>query len=207
MGVSEDLRYVNLDARWAEELEALELQSFPGVNPADLYSARELVELAEVFPEGGFVVLDGETPIAMGLGVRVHFDLSRPQHRMKDLMSGQHKAGHDPTGEWYYGTDIAVDPRYRRRGIGSRLYDLRKEVCRTLGLRGIIAGGVIPGYAEHKHRMSAADYVDKVAAGELYDRTLSFQIENGFEARGVLENYMEDPEVDNWASLIVWETR
>jgi len=49
--------------------------------------------------------------------------------------------------------------------------------------------------------------VEKVAAGELYDRTLSFQIANGFEARGVLENYMEDPEVDDWASLIVWETR
>ncbi|WP_420611786.1 GNAT family N-acetyltransferase [Candidatus Spongiisocius sp.] len=204
--MTDDLRYVNLEARWAEELEALELRSFPSANPADLYSAGELVELAEVFPEGGFVVLDGETPIGMGLGVRVHFDLSRPQHRMKDLMSG-HKAGHDPTGEWYYGTDIAVNPGYRRRGIGSRLYDLRKEVCRNLGLRGIIAGGVIPGYAEHKDRMSAAEYVEKVAAGELYDRTLSFQIENGFEARGVLENYIEDPEVDNWASLIVWETR
>ncbi len=207
MGVLEDLRYVNLEARWAGELEAIELRCFPSVNPADLYNAQELVELAEAFPEGNFVVLDGETPIAMGLGVRVHFDLSNPQHRMKDLMSGQHKAGHDPAGEWYYGTDISVDPRYRRRGIGSRLYDLRKEVCRTLGLRGIIAGGVIPGYAEHKDSLSAAEYVEKVAAGELYDRTLSFQIENGFEARGVLEDYMEDPDVDNWASLIVWETR
>ncbi len=207
MGVIEDLRYVNLEARWAGELEAIEIRCFPSVNPADLYNAQELAELAEAFPEGNFVVLDGETPIAMGLGVRVHFDLSNPQHRMKDLMSGRHKAGHDPTGEWYYGTDISVDPRYRRRGIGSRLYDLRKEVCRTLGLRGIIAGGVIPGYAEHKDSMSAAEYVEKVAAGELYDRTLSFQIENGFEARGVLQDYMEDPDVDNWASLIVWETR
>ena len=205
--MTDDLRYVNLEARWAEALEALELRSFPSVNPSDLYDAGELVELAEVFPEGNFVVLDGDEPIAMGLGVRVHFDLSRPQHRMKDLMSEDHKAGHHPDGEWYYGTDISVDSRYRRRGIGSRLYDLRKGVCRTLGLRGIIAGGVIPGYAAHKDRMSAAEYVEKVAAGELYDRTLSFQIENGFEARGVLENYMEDPEVDSWASLIVWETR
>ena len=49
--------------------------------------------------------------------------------------------------------------------------------------------------------------MEKVAAGELYDRTLSFQIENSFEARGVLEDYMEDPDVDNWASLIVWEAR
>jgi len=200
------LRYVNLETRWAKELEELELRCFPSVNPDDLYNAEELRELAEVFPEGNFVVLDGETPIAMGLGVRVHFDLSDPQHKVKDVIS-PFNAGHNPEGEWYYGTDISVDSRYRRRGIGSRLYDLRKEVCRTLGLRGIIAGGVIPGYAAHKQSMSAAEYVEKVASGELYDRTLSFQIENGFEARGVLKDYMEDPEVDGWASLIVWETR
>jgi len=131
------------------------------------------------------VVLDGDEPIAMGLGVRVHFDLSRPQHRLKDLMAEGGKAGHNPDGEWYYGTDISVDPRYRRRGIGSRLYDLRKGVCRDLGLRGIIAGGVIPGYADHKNHMTAADYVAKVARGDLYDRTLSFQVRNGFEVRGV----------------------
>lgn len=200
------LRYLHIERRWAEALEALELRCFPDVDPADLYDAGELRELAEVFPEGNFVVLDGEAPIAMGLGVRVHFDLERPQHRLKDLMAQGGRAGHNPDGEWYYGTDISVDPRYRRRGIGSRLYDLRKGVCRDLGLRGIIAGGVIPGYAEHKDCISAAVYVEKVAAGELYDRTLSFQIENGFEVRGVLENYMQDPTVDSWASLIVWET-
>jgi len=202
--VIEELRYRQIETRWADALEALELRAFPSVDPADLYSAPELTDLAEAFPEGNFVVLDGEEPIAMGLGVRVHFDLSRPQHRLKDLMAEGGKAGHNPDGDWYYGTDISVDPRYRRRGIGSRLYDLRKGVCRDLGLRGIIAGGVIPGYADHKDSMTAADYVAKVAAGELYDRTLSFQVRNGFEVRGVLEDYMHDPTVDSWASLIVW---
>jgi hypothetical protein len=73
-----------------------------------------------------------------------------------------------------------------------------------LNLAGIVAGGVIPGYAEHKHVMSADDYIAKVRAGELYDRTLTFQIENGFEAVCGLANYMADPEVDSWACLIVW---
>ena len=66
-------------------------------------------------------------------------------------------------------------------------------------------GGHIPGFAEHKHRMSAAEYVDKVAKGELYDATLSFQLDNGFEVRGVLADYLEEPAIDNWAALIVWE--
>ena len=138
------LCYRSIESRWADALEALELRAFPNVDPADLYCAAELRDLAEAFPEGNFVVLDGDEPIAMGLGVRVDFDLERPQHRLKDLMAQGGRAGHDPDGEWYYGTDVSVDPRYRRRGIGSRLYDLRKGVCRELGLRGIIAGGVIP---------------------------------------------------------------
>ena len=53
--------------------------------------------------------------------------------------------------------------------------------------------------------MSAADYVAKVSAGELYDATLTMQIANGFEARGVIADYITDPSVDSWASLIVWE--
>ena len=76
---------------------------------------------------------------------------------------------------------------------------------RRYGKRGIIAGGHIPGFADHKHELSAAEYVEKVAAGELYDPTLSFQLENGFEVRGVLENYIQDEETDGWSALIVWE--
>ena len=52
--------------------------------------------------------------------------------------------------------------------------------------------------------MSAATYVENVVSGALYDRTLSFQLEHGFEAVGVLENYLDDPAVDGWASFIVW---
>ena len=205
--MSQDLHYCHIRPEWVDKLANLELRAFPSVEPADLYNSEKLADLAEVFPEGNFVVLDGDEPVAMGLGMRVDFDLEHPQHRMKDLIALGKKAGHNPAGEWYYGTSITVDRRYRRRGIGSRLYELRKAVCRDLGLRGIIAGGVIPGYAEHKHSMTAAQYVEKVAAGELYDRTLTFQIENGFEVRGVLENYMQDHTVDSWASLIVWFNR
>ncbi len=98
-----------------------------------------------------------------------------------------------------------VAPAYRRRGIGRRLYDMRKDVCRRMNLAGIVAGGVIPGYAEHKQQMSADSYVKKVSAGKLYDPTLTMQIANGFEARGVIADYIVDPAVDNWASLIVWK--
>ena len=72
---------------------------------------------------------------------------------------------------------------------------------------GIVAGGVIPGFAEHKHAMTADEYIDAVRSGHLYDPTLTFQIENGFEALCGLANYMTDPAVDSWASLIVWHNQ
>jgi GNAT superfamily N-acetyltransferase len=200
-----ELRYEQIRSEWADALEQIELACFPTVDPSDLYDADLLRDFCEVFPEGGFVALDSDKPVAMGLGVRVDFDLGNHQHGISEIVNEHGHGGHRPDGEWYYGTTITGLPAYRRHGIGRRLYELRKDLCRRLDLRGIVAGGVIPGYADHIDEMSAEEYVAAVQAGELYDRTLSFQIENGFEARGVIADYMHDPAVGNWASLIVWE--
>ena len=200
-----ELTYTNIRAEWAEALQHIEHTAFPTADTEDLYWADELRALALEFGDGGVVVLDGDTPVAMGLGIRIHFDFSHTQHSIRDLVGVGGGTGHVPDGPWYYGTSIAVLPDYRRRGIGKRLYDMRKQICRDLNLAGIVAGGVIPGYADHKDEMSAADYVAKVSAGELYDATLTMQIANGFEARGVIADYITDPAVDSWASLIVWE--
>lgn len=200
-----ELHYEQIRPEWADALEQIELACFPTVDPSDLYNANLLRDFCEVFPEGGIVALDGDQPVGMGLGVRVDFDFENHQHGISEIVSEHGHGGHRPDGEWYYGTTITVLAEYRRHGIGRRLYELRKDVCRRLALRGIVAGGVIPGFADHIEEMTAEDYVAAVQAGELYDQTLSFQIENGFEARGVIADYMHDPAVGNWASLIVWE--
>jgi len=202
--VSDELLYTNIEARWADELEALELRCFPHANPDDLYDAEELRDLAEEFPEGNFVALDDGRPIGMGLGILVEFDFEHSQHTLAEVTGDDGVSNHRPDNPWYYGTDISVYPEYRGRGIGRRLYELRKEYVRGANKAGIVAGGVIPGYAEHLESMSAGDYIEKVKAGELYDPTLTFQIENGFEAHGPIADYLDDPSVGNNAVLIVW---
>ncbi len=194
-----ELRYENIRAEWADEMQALEIATFPTIARRHLYARNELVFLAEKFPDGGFATFDGDRIIAMGLGLQTTFDFDHPAHALEGLYSS-----HDPDGDWYYGTTIAVNPNYRGRGIGHKLYDLRKECTRIHNLRGIVAGGVLPGYRNHINDMSATEYIDRVRAGELYDPTLTFQLENGFEAVCVLENYLEDPSVGNNAVLIVW---
>ncbi len=208
IGPRSGLQYVRPTVAMAAELEQLELAAFPTADPEDLYDQAELETLAREFPEGGVVGFEGDdrdSPVAVGLGVRTHFDFDSPQHTFKDILEvAPSESGDDPSGLWYYGTDIVVRPEYRRRGIGKELYDLRKGICRTLNLAGIVAGGVLPGYAAHKDSLTADEYIVEVKAGRLYDPTLTFQLENGFEVRCALAGYITDPAVDSWASLIVW---
>ena len=200
-----ELRYSNLTTALAPQCARLELLCFPHSDPAELISEADFRAYATTFPEGFFVCLDGDEVVGQAGGIFLDFDFSNPQHTIVGI-TGEHQCGnHDPDAPWYYGTDILVHPEHRRRGIGRKLYALRKDVVRSYGKRGIIAGGHIPGFADHKHRMSAAEYTARVASGELYDPTLSFQLENGFEIRGVLENYISDEATDGWSALIVWE--
>ncbi len=198
------LDYVQIRPEFAEGMVELEHRSFPHADRRDLLSVEGVLMQCQRFPEGAFVVLDGDRVVGMGLGCFVDFDFDQPQHHIDEVVGEYGCENHDPLGEWYYGTSIAVLPEYRGRGIGRTLYDLRKGVVQRNNRAGIVAGGSIPGYAEHRDRMSAAEYVEAVTNGILTDPTLTFQLANGFEARGVIAGYLRDDSVDSWASLIVW---
>lgn len=200
-----EVSIVNLDVALAPELERIELTCFPMANPDDLLSEEDIRAYAETFPEGYFVALIDGRPVGMGAGIYLDFDFSNPQHTIASI-TGEHQCGnHDPDGEWYYGTDITVLPEYRGQGIGRMLYEKRKALVIHDNKRGIIAGGALPGYFDYKKTLPIDQYVAKVVAGELRDPTLTFQMGNGFEVRGLLENYLEDESDDGWAVLIVWE--
>jgi GNAT superfamily N-acetyltransferase len=198
------LRYQNLTPELAEQCAALELRAFPTADPDELLSLEDIEAYAVTFPDGFFVCLDGDTVVGQGAGILLDFDFEDYQHTIVGI-TGDHQCGnHDPAGGWYYGTDIAVDPTYRRRGIGSRLYELRKDLVRRLSKRGIVAGGHLHGFPAHKHEMSAVEYIEAVRDGDIYDATLTFQMEQGFELVGALEDYLADPATDGWSALIVW---
>ena len=206
VGERSGVEFHHLHPVWAGMCVDLERQAFPNTHSEHLLAEDDIRMIADDFAHGCFVGLDErDVPIATGFGIRTFFDLDDPQHTILGLIEANGGgSGHVPAGDWYYGTTITVRPDHRRRGIGHDLYELRKQVCRDLNLRGIVAGGVIPGFAGHKHEMTADEYIAAVVAGDLYDRTLSFQLEEGFEARCALVDYMENPLVDGHAALIVW---
>ena len=52
-------------------MEHIELSSFPTSDPEDLYNKQDGGAISR-FPQGGFVGFDGDSAVAMGLGVQVH---------------------------------------------------------------------------------------------------------------------------------------
>lgn len=199
------IQVVNIEPKYARALEQLQRDCFPTLADNELILEAHFLRHCELFPEGSFVALEGENVVGLGSGFWIDFDFAHPQHTFQEIIDGGYYSKHQPDGDWYYGADISVHPDYRRRGIGKQLYAARKNLVRQYHRKGIVAGGLIPNYAEHKATLTPQVYVDKVVHGELYDSTLSFQLKHGFEVRGMLENYIEDEASDNWSTLIVWE--
>ena len=200
-----EIRIETIQPRYASALEQLQRDCFPTLADDELMRERHFLNHCRLFPEGNFVALLGERVVGLGSGFLIDFDFEHAQHSFQEIIDGGYYSHHDPDGDWYYGGDISVHPDFRRRGIGSLLYRARMGIVQRLNRRGIVAGGLIPGYADLKRAMTPNAYVEAVVAGDVYDSTLSFQLGRGFVVRGLLENYIEDDASDNWATLIVWE--
>jgi len=191
--------------KYCAALEQLQRDCFPTLGDDDLMLEAHFRKHCELFPDGNFVALDGDKVVGLGSGFLIDFDFAHPQHRYMDIIDGGYYTTHQQDGDWYYGSDISVHPDYRRRGIGSRLYKARKDCVKKFNRKGIVAGGLLPGYPKYRKTLTPEQYAKKAAAGDLYDPTLSFQLSQGFQLRGMIENYIEDDASDNWATLIVWD--
>ncbi len=104
-----------------------------------------------------------------------------------------------------YGIEIMVHPQYRRMRLARRLYDARKLLVREHNLKGIVVGGRIPGYLEHREAMTAHEYVEKVEENILHDRVLTAQLANGFEVKQLIPDYLpSDEDSGGWATYLEW---
>lgn len=199
------IQIVNLKPEYFKALAELQRICFPMLADHELMNEDMYESQYRLFPEGQFVGLDGDRVIGQGSGFFIDFDFEHPNHTFKGICDNFYFTNHNPDGAYYYGADISVHPDYRGRGVGKMLYQARQDLCRRTNRRGIIAGGMIPGYPRYKNKLTIQEYVDRIVAGKLSDPTLSFQLKSGFKVRGLIENYIEDSSSGNWATLIVWE--
>ncbi|MCS6888642.1 GNAT family N-acetyltransferase [Chloroflexus sp.] len=177
---------------------------FPTLDPEDHFDAENFATHLRLFPEGQHVALDGDRVVGQSSTFRISGEKVFCQHTFEDIVDHGNFGHHDPNGEWLYGADISVHPDYRGRGISRMLYDARKALIRRLGMRGMVAGGMLPGYVAYRDQMPVEEYVAAVVAGRLSDPTLTPQLRNGFTVRGILYDHIRDGKVPH-AALIVWE--
>lgn len=170
-----------------------------------VWSKNSIERLLKLFPEGQLCIAVDDKVVACSLSIIVDYDEYGDKHTYKNITGDYSFSTHDPEGDVLYGIEIFVHPDYRGLRLGRRLYEARKELCESLNLKSIIAGGRIPGYHQFADTMSPRQYIDKVKAKEIFDPTLTFQLSNDFHVRKVLKNYLPgDYESKEFATLIEW---
>ena len=200
-----DITITNTRSEHLDALAEHQKICFPTLAPYEWMTAEHFASHLWLFPEGQHVALDGERLVGQSSTFRVRTDQVFAPHTFHGIIAGGYFTNHDPQGEWLYGADTSVHPDYRGRKIASKLYRARKDLIRRLNLRGMVAGGMLPGYNRHKDAMSVEEYIERVTCGELIDPTLTPQLRNGFVVRGVLHDYIDDDAITSHAALIVWE--
>lgn len=176
---------------------------YPGLGGA--WPRKKYQAILKTFPEGQICIEDNGVAVAAAFSVIVDYAKFGDEHTYDEITGNAYLTTHDPNGDVLYGVDVFVDPDYRNLRLGRRLYEARKELCKNLNLRAIIAGGRIPNYRDYAEHMTPQEYIEAVRRREVYDPILSFQLANDFEVKRVLKGYLpEDKESQGYATLLEW---
>jgi predicted amidohydrolase/GNAT superfamily N-acetyltransferase len=196
-----NLRNLNLeDYEQLQTLMDLVYDDIGGAWPKDTIGA-----LVEQFPDGQICIEESGQLVAIALTVCVKYERFSNPHTYDDLILRNEKILHDANGDSLYGLDVFIHPDYRGYRLGRRLYEARKELCRSMNLRAILAGGRIPSYFKYAEQYSPEEYIQRVDRKEIYDPILSFQLSNDFQVTRLMHKYLpEDEKSQGYATLLEW---
>lgn len=207
-----DEEFVIRPVRATDFVQLIHLQRavYPPPYPRSLHWTEELLQQHYMrFKEGQICIeyMNDGTLVGSAVTMRIQRARARRRHTYASITGGQTLSTHEPEGNAIYGVDICVSPHFRGKGLAHALYDRRFQLMRELGLRHFLAGARIPGFSawQTKTKGDVEKYVEKVAAGDLYDPTLSLQLKIGFRVVSLLPRYMRDPDAGDNAVLIEFE--
>lgn len=185
-----------------EPLIALQQRVYPDI-PS--WSAEQMRQQLKVFPEGQLVAeVDGELA-GCASSLVITWDDWGEHHTWDEITASGSFESHNPMGRTLYGAEVFVNTELRGSGVGHMLYEARRDICRRMNLKRIIACGRMPGYHRFADRMTAEEYAKRVIWGDISDPVLGFQLHEGFSYCGIVHGYLpEDAESLGHASLIVW---
>lgn len=179
---------------------ALQAACFPPPFPEDhLWDAPTLAAHLSVFPEGQWVALREGKVIGSCSNARIPESRWATHMTWIAAVTDPEMSGHDPHGEVLFGADISVHPEARRLGVGRALYRARFEYAAANGIL-YGTGCRLPGL--RASGLDLEDYVARVCAGEMQDRTLTPLLRMGLQVARTCPDYMEDEESRNAAAIL-----
>jgi predicted amidohydrolase/GNAT superfamily N-acetyltransferase len=180
----------------------LQRRAFPNQSP---WRTDQLAHHLEIFPEGQLVVADADGKVlGSSSSLLIDWDDYAESANWSSITGNGTFDTHNPMGMTLYGADMGVAPEARKQGIGTLMYEARKELIRERGLKRMLTGGRIPGYRRVADDKSAKEYVADVVDGKHRDPALSFQLENGLVVLDVVPGYMADTESCGFATVLEW---
>jgi predicted amidohydrolase/ribosomal protein S18 acetylase RimI-like enzyme len=184
-----------------EVIELME-RAFPGKPP---WGPELLVRHLEIFPEGQLVAVDDAGSIlGSASSLIIDWDDYAESANWAVITGKGTFDTHNSRGMTLYGAEIGVDALARHQGIGTLLYEARKNLIRERGLKRLLTGGRIAGYAEVSEQLTPKEYVAEVVAGKRWDPALTFQLQNGLVVLDVVPEYMHDIESRGFATVLEW---
>lgn len=194
------LRRLSLDDY--DTLVAMQKRCFPGMIP---WGREQIESQIELFPEGQLCIEYAGKIVASSNSLIVDYDRYEEWHDWKRVADAGYIRNHTYEGDTLYGIEIMVDPEFQGMHLARRLYDARKELCRSLNLARIVVGGRIPGFGSQPKDMRAREYVERVIERGLYDPVLTTQVANGFVLRELIPDYFPSDEASRgYATHLEW---
>jgi GNAT superfamily N-acetyltransferase len=211
--MSENIIITNTRPEHADEVPLVICAAYgmEDIEPDDCYendqipAPDDVLKQIERFPEGQFVALWDDQVVAIAITFRTNYPPDAPPHRWMDSIGDLGIANHDPNGEWLYGMEFSVLPEMQGKGIGIKMYEARFAMVKRLNLKGFYAGGMLMGYPRYRDTMTPREYGEAVIRRELKDPTVTMQMNRGFRAVSVIEDYLVEETSGNAAVLIVWD--
>ncbi len=137
--------------RWKKSdisgIVACQRACYPSLPEESLQNERKIALQLAAFPEGQFVAEAGGEIVGYATSLIVILVDDSPWHSYDEITASGTFNTHDPAGDTLYGSDIAVLPNWRGKGIAAKLYKRRRALLKRLNLRRMVAGGRLPGYA------------------------------------------------------------
>jgi GNAT superfamily N-acetyltransferase len=189
-------------AEHAKQQAELQAIVFPTLSKDELITEEKYKKHLEIFPEGQFVVLDGDKVIASSTTLRQNYH--KGPHTFLEISDNLWLGTHDPNADWIYGLDMSVHPHYQGKGIGREIYNARQNLAKRLGCKGQMTAGMPIDFDKVKDQMTILEYCNKLMKGEIIDSTVTAQSKCGFILVEPLFEYLDDSRSGNCAILMFW---